>query len=170
MGVPRGKIRPHAVIGGGIEFTIWGDTEKLEDFFSGITAAPGGATVDKMIDVPQQVVRRYPGDPGFTRKAHKRRYTPDTGIKRGTTPGAPFYCELQTLDAGTGEIVYVATQFTHTGPKFALRAYAKSNAAQNFRLRVSSGRLTEIVKPGSPSTLGGSGTDTIGKPLASAAA
>lgn len=161
MGIPRGKIRPHAVIGGGIDFVIWGDTDKLDRFFTGITEAPGGNTVDRMIDVPQQVVRRYPGDPGFTRRAHKRRYTPDTGIKRGTTPGAPFYIEEETLDAGTLEMVWVATQFTHTGPKMALRAYCKANAKTDFRLRVSSGRLTDIVKPVGGTVQGGSGPVAI---------
>jgi hypothetical protein len=161
MGVPRGNIRPHAVVGGGIEFVIWGDTDKLSEFFTDIEEAQDSATVDRVIQMPQMTVKRYPGDPGFTRRAHQRRYSPNTGLKRVTTPGKIFHCEQKVLDVGSMKIEWDATQFTHTGPIMALRAYARSNAAEDFRLRWASGRFEDIKKGGPGTTVGALGTDRI---------
>lgn len=161
MGVPRGNIRPHEVVGGGIDFVIWGDTSKLSEFFTGIAEAQDSSTVDRVIQMPQTTVNRYPGDTGFTRKAHTRRYSPNVGLKRVTTPGKIFICEQQYLDAGTGRIEWAGTQFTHTGPILALRAYARTNAKVDFRLRWCSGRFEDIVKPGTPPTTMALGTDMV---------
>lgn len=161
MNVKRGKIRRHDVIGGGIEFSIYGDTDKLSQFFTGIAKAPNGPSVDRVIQMPKVTVKRYPGDSGYTRKEHPRRYSPDTGIKLGTTPGQNFYCEVATIDVGTGRVEWDVTTFTHTGPFLALRAYAKSNAKTDFRLRWASGRYEDIEPGGSGSVRGALGTDLI---------
>jgi hypothetical protein len=161
MGTPRGKIRRHDVIGGGIEFSIYGDTDKLKVFFTDIAKAPNGPSVDRELQMPQVTVKRYPSDPGYTRKATTRRYSPDTGIKLGTTPGQNFYCEVATLDVGTGKVEWDVTTFTHTGPILALRAYAKAKAKTDFRLRWASGRYEDLEPPGNPTTRGGLGSDLI---------
>lgn len=170
MARERGKIRPHAVSAAGEDFTIWGDTTKLEEFFTGIAEAPNTTGPDRVVRMPQMIVKRYPSDPGFTRREHQRKVAADTGIKRGTTPGKVFVIEEEILDAGTLKPKIRTWQFTHTGSVLALRAYARSKAKSDFRLRWSSGRFEEIGTPPGPTTLGGSGTDTIGTPLGSAAA
>lgn len=162
MGVPRGKIRPHAVDAGGESFTIWGDTDKLKEFFSGIEEAPNTAGPDRTVQMPQMVVKRYPGDTGFIRRAHTRRVAADKGIKRGTTPGKVFLCEEAVLNGATGEMETRVTQFTYTGTTLQLRAYARSKAKLNFNLRWQSGRFEAIKTVGSPgTTLGALGTDLV---------
>jgi hypothetical protein len=164
MGVPRGKIRPHAVDANGESFTIWGDTDKLSEFFAGIAEAPNTSGPDRTVQMPQMIVKRYPSDPGFTRRAHTRRVTADNGIKRGTTPGKVFMCEEAVLNAATGNIETKVTQFTYTGTTLQLRAYARSKAKLNFTLRWQSGRFEAIKTAAGPTTLGAHGTDQI-RPL-----
>lgn len=145
MARDRGYIRPHAVSAAGENFVIWGDTQKLEEFFEGISQAPNTTGPDRVVNMPQMIVKRYPSDTGFTRKAHQRKVAADTGIKRGTTPGRNFTVEEDILDSGTLTVSIRVWQFTATGTTLALRAYARAKAKSNFRLRWYSGRFEEIT-------------------------
>jgi hypothetical protein len=161
MGVPRGKIRPHEVTGAGQELIIWGDTAKLSEFFTGIAEAPITQNPDRIIDMPQMIVKRYPSDTGFTRKAHKRRVAGDTGIKRGTTPGKPFYIEEKVLDVASEKIEIRTTQFTYVGTTLALRSWARTKIKIECVLRWQSGRFEQLTTAPGPTTLGALGTDRL---------
>jgi hypothetical protein len=156
MGVKRGTILPHTVGTAPDEFVIWGNTTKLSKFFTGITTAAITAPTVKTIQMPAMTVKRYPGDTGFTRKAHPRKVLSNTGVKGGTTPGKVFMCEEKVLDAGSGEIEYDVTQFTTTGTTLQLRQFAKAKAKVPFRLRWNSGRTEEIVAAGGATRADGS--------------
>jgi hypothetical protein len=134
----------HDVIGGGIEFSIWGNTAKLSNFFTAIEEATGGSPVDRLVTVKAHTRKRYPGDSGYGVQEHPRRYTPEIGQKGRITPGRNFYCELEFENPVSGKPDWDVFQFTHTGPVMALRAYAKANAATDFRLRSESGRYIDV--------------------------
>lgn len=133
-------IRPHRVTGGGKAIVIWGETEKLEIFLSGIDSAPITVGVPRTVRVEQHTVRRYPGDPGYTRKAHNRTFDPDIGLQGGITPGRPFWIEDFVLTDDLAAIGIDSYQFSLQGPFYALKAYCRANATQDFRLRTAGGR------------------------------
>lgn len=134
----------HDVVGGGIEFSIWGNTNKLANFFTGITEAEDGSSTDRLLTVKSHNRKRYPGDSGYSVQSHSRRYTPEIGSKGRITPGRNFYCEVPYENPVSGTTDWDVFQFTHTGPVMALRAYGKANAASDFRLRSESGRWIDV--------------------------
>ena len=140
------KIRPHLVEAVGKEITIWGETSKLEEFLEGIEPTINTAATAKVLNVKQHRVVRYPGDTGYTRKAHQRIYTGDLGFSGGITPGRNFWIEEEVLTDTLAETNFQGFQFTHTGAFYVLKAFCVANAKQPFRLRSSGGRA-HLIDP-----------------------
>lgn len=134
------KIRPHRIEAVGKEISIWGETDKLEEFLEGITAALVGPGVSRVLNVDAHTVSRWPGDTGYTRKAHQRVYTGDLGFSGGITPGRNFWIEEEVITVPGLPTEWKSYQFTHTGPFYVLKAFCVANAKQDFRLRSSGGR------------------------------
>lgn len=133
----------HTVTAAGRTFKIWGVTEDLEEFFPTITADAEEAGATATSSVSAHSYRRYPGGPLISRQSHPRTRLTDNGrAGSNATPGRNFYVErIEGLPPFTTKRV---KQFTHTGPFFALKAYATAQAAIDMTLRSSGGRAHEI--------------------------
>jgi hypothetical protein len=63
----RPPSKPHSVGSGSNQVELWGATSVLQSYFTGITAQ--AVPLPELINVTRQgsTVRRYPGDPGYSR-------------------------------------------------------------------------------------------------------
>lgn len=147
MSFQSSKIRSIRVPDATRPARIFADPGKLFDFVGGLTVDSEDDEVITSVNVASHRVRRYPGDPGFTRPATVRQRS-NLYMKEGSsvTPGKNFYCEIKV--ANGDEDTTVATQFTYTGSWLTLRKYFQLNASIPFTLRRESGRSLEIAGPG----------------------
>lgn len=142
----RGTIKPHSKTVDGKKFTLYGDSDTLAGFIDGLTVDTVGAESYSNTNVEAHTVKRYPGDPGYSRAAHSRSVS-DTGLTGGTTttPGSRVWFERSI---GTPPLVTkTIRQATYTGSWRALKTYAKANTTFPYTLRRESGRSVEISPP-----------------------
>lgn len=149
MAFANGKIRSFLIANATRPARIYADPDKLNDFVSGLTTESSAPEVLDTVLVDSHRVRRYPGDPGYTRPATNRQRS-SLKLKEGTptTPGKPFFCEVTT---GIGPLKETkVTRFTYTGSFITLRRYFEDNAVKAFVLRRESGRSIEFAADPTP--------------------
>jgi hypothetical protein len=142
----RSNIQPHTETIDGRTFTVWGDSDKLNDYISGLTVDTAAAESFSTTSVASHTRKRYPGDPGYNVGGHNRTVSNDRGIDGSpATPGSRFWFERRI---GLGDLaVKTQHQGTYQGSWRAFKAYCKANVTLPFTLRRESGRSFPITPP-----------------------
>lgn len=140
-----GRPVPHTVQQSGRSITIWGDTDELDELFENIEPDADGIGTLSTVSVRSTTVRRYPGGPTFTRRAHTRTVDSEKGLAGGATPGQRFWIERDEGLPGFTE--KKTSQFTFVGPVFALKRWVRANGTPGHKLRTPGGRAIEITAP-----------------------
>jgi hypothetical protein len=143
--VSRPKPRPHDTGVDGL--VIYGDSQKLNDFFLGIELASVPVETSDTKNVKAHTVRRYPGDPGFQRDAHEASYLKGYPQKRIALPGKRAWAYRDGTILGVIDL-RSAMQFTFTGSFKQLVDYANGHVgAFSYWLKSPSGRPVRINLP-----------------------
>jgi hypothetical protein len=100
------------------------------------------------VSVKSATVRRYPGGPTFTRRAHSRTIDKQPNLAGGATPGQRFWIESLV---GLPPLQRKQTrQFTFIGPVFALKEFFKAEGLPGSTLRTPGGRAIPLEGPERP--------------------
>lgn len=143
--VSRPKPRPHET---GIDgLVIYGDSQKLNDFFSGIELLSVPSETADSKSVKGHTVTRYPGDPGFSRAGHTADYLKGYPQKRIALPGKRAWAYRDGTILGVIDLSS-AMQFTYTGTFKQLVDYANSHVGGfSYWLKSPTGRPVRINLP-----------------------
>jgi hypothetical protein len=142
----RSNIQPHSETLDGRTFTLWGDTEKLDDYVSGLSVDTAAAETFSSASVNGHTRKRYPSDPGYSVGTYNRTVSSDRGIDGSpATPGRRVWFE-RTIGLGPLQTTTIH-QGTYTGSWRALKKYCQTNVTLPFTLRRESGRSFEITPP-----------------------
>jgi hypothetical protein len=141
------KLR-HTVTAAGRTVFLWGDTNKIKEFFPTATVASPAETEIKSVLFKSGTRRRFPGGPTYGGGGGTRSVIVGPPAKQATLPGNPIKCEVTV---GTGSAAKVkATQITLQGSFTAAWAIAKATATKPYILRTHNGKphpVAPVVAP-----------------------
>jgi hypothetical protein len=138
-GEPRPKIFRHTETINGEVVRLYGATEVLDNYFTGLTPDAAAVEGTRTEAVAATTVRRFPGDLGYSRSGHSRVKSTVASQGGNALPGRRFWCERQT--GVFPNVLTTVEQFNYEGSFRNLVALARASAfGQSFKLRNSSGK------------------------------
>lgn len=141
------RLLPHTVTIASRQITLWGDTEKLTEFFPDLVADAADDGELRTVAVAASSYRKYPGGPLINRRAHNRTFDTNRGIPNLAKPGRRFWIEPPDFTIlGIPQEVN-PNQFSFQGAWFALKAYAFQELPAGFVIRSTGGRAFLIPEP-----------------------
>lgn len=152
-----GRIFPHTLTIVNRRLVLWGETEKLQGLFEGITRDAEDAGELRTVRVDSLTYRRYSGGPLITRRAHNRTFDTNRGIGNLARPGRRFWVEPPDAEVLGITIENNPDQYSFQGPWFALKALAFRDLPTDWVIRSTGGRAFVIPEPegGNPALPGG---------------
>lgn len=142
-----GRYLPHTVTSSGRQIVLWGETDKLNEFFTDLTPDTAAETELRTIAVPQLQYRRYSGGPLITRRSHNRTFDTDRGIPNLAKPGRRFWIEPPDFELLGIKTEVIPNQFSFQGAWFALKAYCFLEVPAGFVIRSTGGRAFVVPEP-----------------------
>lgn len=140
------RIR-HTVTAVGRTIELFGDTDKIKEFFPTAEVVDTDDVIIKTVTFRGGTRRRYPGGPTWSSQGGTRTVVVGGPAKNGTLPGNPIKCEVTT---GLGPLKTTkVTQFTLKGSFTAAWAIARATATKSFVLRSPNGKPKNVA-PGAP--------------------
>jgi hypothetical protein len=140
------RIR-HTVTAAGRTIELFGDTNKIKEFFPTAEVVDTDDVVIKTVTFRGGTRRRFPGGPTYSSGGGTRTVVVGGPTKNGVLPGSPIKCEVTTGLGPQKETRVV--QFTLKGSFTAAWAVARATATKAFVLRSPYGK-PKSVAPGAP--------------------